>query len=1007
MATNTSSSQGPLLSLQTSHLIGRADLLNELRAAINDPSGKCYTFYFNGKGGIGKTRLLKEIDVIKSTWKGRPFRSTKIIDLYHAVNHSPSGLRGAIVDGLDPGNEFFHGYRLARKEHRDQRDAGLFGAPLEELRQKAIAKFQEEYESLSKKYRLVIRFDTLELIQHESDVVQRVCQVDDTDTIIKHWMLNQLIKLPNTVILFAGRPQPPSQQQIIELFGEVFVAAGHQFKRFDLQTFSRDETEAYLEDLYQQRPKELTPVLTAKNKEKLYEVTKGRPIYLALLVDFANWRVSEPFPEPVDETDLRRKLVDMLERDNRLPVEMADMINLLVVARKGLDYKLLKHLVGDQWSPEKMHESMEQVRQLAIVKVREDSSEKNIKVDVEHIQLFLHDEVYDLFDEYYKEDQHYGEKFIATRDYYRNKIDPNITAQEREEWQTAQLYYEFQVDPRVGYYQCYARWDEEVIKTHEVDADMRLRDEGLRFMNRYTSQYSDFKAIRVLASVNRDDIDRDCAVRWVKRYVSRGEMNKASQVAEAIRNSKESVFNWDVIDDPLYKAGLLTAWGESLVYTADKQTEAFAILREAIQMLNTERHWNDDQKWWQARILGRAYNNIGYLHRTEGRYGLARQQYQHALKQFTEAQILDEEADTRNNLAFVLACLGRLTAARKHIEQSLKFRESDKKPYPLALGKNTLGYIYILEDLLDYGISRSKEALKTFEDFRAPRGVGLACINLGFGFRKKGDRWKLGEPLSDAEKYFGEAVTSLKRAIAIFSEDVREPIRLWEALNELGSVYCDWGWLARQEENGWQVALEYYDQAIQYQEKAKEIVESKGLKFQLADALDDLAQVHSDRSFLLIQMDRKQDAQQGRAMADALLDRVEQMIPSEFKLIPGKGFGEAPEPGEAYWLSLGKVHLWRSIWMFRDLDASKVSDNQRQEKQTSAILNLIEAVAYFHRYDETRSYPLQRTLRYFSDFIQRHHIPTDRVRKLINEFTEKYLIDLKVLFEAADDMLGV
>jgi tetratricopeptide (TPR) repeat protein len=399
---------------------------------------------------------------------------------------------------------------------------------------------------------------------------------------------------------------------------------------------------------------------------------------------------------------------------------------------------------------------------------------------------------------------------------------------------------------------------------------------------------------------------------------------------------------------------------------------------------------------------------IGYLYRTEGRYGQAREQYQRALTYFSKGDLSSEEANTRNNLAFVLAMLGRLPAARKHIEQALQIRQQEGKPYPVALSRNTLGHIYILEDHPERAERECKEALKFFESFKAPRGIGMACNSLGFALRQLGNHWKLGEAIyavNESERFFRESVEYLSRARQIFTE-VKEPLRLWDANNELGSLYCDWGWFAQQKKEV-TAALEHYATSIQYQKEALAIAEEHHFLFQKADSLDDLAQAFGDQSFLLLNTGQPEAARESRSQAVSYLDMVEKLIPEAFKLVPDIGFGDAPEPGEAYWLSLGKVHFWQGVWSFRDLAADRVTSAERELKAAMATTELIEAVAYFQRYDDSRSYLLQRTIRYITDFVQQERIPAQQLHKQIDAYAQTYLLNLRVLHEAIDDMLGV
>jgi len=217
--------------------------------------------------------------------------------------------------------------------------------------------------------------------------------------------------------------------------------------------------------------------------------------------------------------------------------------------------------------------------------------------------------------------------------------------------------------------------------------------------------------------------------------------------------------------------------------------------------------------------------------------------------------------------------------------------------------------------------------------------------------------------------------------------------------------WLDWhepGW---QKEGGAQKALDHYGQSVKYQNNALAVAEEHGLEFQVADTCDDLAQVYGDQSVLLTRLGRMEKAKESRGEAESYLDRVMKMVPSAFQLVPGVGFREAPEPGEAYWSSLGKVHLWRSIWAFRDLEMGRVPDQEREEWLKGASQQLILAVAYFQRYWPA-SYALERTLGYFSGFLQTAGVSARWAHRQVRGMASEYHLNLDVLEDVIDDVLG-
>jgi tetratricopeptide (TPR) repeat protein len=974
-------------------IVGRQKHIEAIRAAITDPTGKSHVLYFSGPGGVGKTRLLEEVEVIQKKRTGTPFRSTGVIDLYYADYHSPGGLRQAIADGLDPDNYYFRTYRVKYVMFAKMRREGVAGRELQELRREIDALFQQEYTVLAQEQRLALCFDTMELIEYESSIIQEICQIQDEDTIVKTWLLEHVSRFPNTVTLFAGRPRPKVQSD----FQQAFTQAGCIFELFELGSFEKKETQAYLQIICKQRP-ELVEILKPEVRRRIFYLTKGRPIYLTLLIDLLihgealgqQFPVSAEAAQDVDEALIGQQLVEYLLK---APGWFCQMIHFLMHARKGLNADLLRYLVGDSWSEAEVQQYMTHVREFAFVKTRPGTT-----------QLFLHDEIYDLFDRYFRGDPHYGREYEAIAHYYRQRLAAATSLSEREELMVTQLYYEFQVDARAGYYQYYARWDEDAIKSSETGFDMRLRDEALRFLDRYTLRESPFYDPRIADRVDRESIDRDSAVRWVKRYLARGEFQTARHIAEALYSSERRTFKWDIVDAVLYKAGLLTAWGEAMLYLG--LPEAISKLEEAVKLVEAKHGWDEDQSWWRARILGRAYNNIGYLYRTRGSSGSALEYYRQALPYFAEADIPDERADTLNNLAFMLALSGRINTAQRNIDQALKIRQQIGRRYPIALSHNTRGLIYTLQDHPLWGSRECQEALRICEELQQIRGIGLACNGLGLALRKRGDQWKLDAySQKEAEEYFQRSVEYLQRAIRIFSDQVEEPFRLWEAYNELGSLYCDWGWLTRHLEDSAQSALWQYERSIGYQREALEVAKKHKLQFQIVDSYDDLAQVYSDRSFLLISMHRLEEAQESRVSAKEYINQVLELIPENFRMEPGAGFSAAPGAGEAYWLPLGKVHLWQGIWAFRDLEANQIPTSQRPDVLMQATQQLIRAVAIFRHY-WPESFALNHTLGYFSRFLQNAGVSADWAHEQIGNFSHEYQINLDILDETIIDILG-
>jgi tetratricopeptide (TPR) repeat protein len=962
-------------------IIGRKHIIDNIKEALDDKTGKPYVIYLEADGGMGKTRILEEVGniqkekKIKFSWGGK-------IDLYHEKYHSPENLQKAIADGLDPRDVHFKKYRALQLDLEEKQRQGFSGPAIEKLRREVDEQFMQDYRALAKKNRVALCFDTMELTQHESDIVLKICQVENENTVARNWILNFVGQAPNTVTVFAGRPKAEIKEE------DVTGPGTPRFQKHSIKGLSEGESREYLKERIKQIPSLVEEDIQGE-LDWIIEISEGRPIRLALCVDLLIVRGSGSL-SGIEKEDIDKELVERLFIDPDTP----EIFHYLIIARKGLDKGLFFHLMGG--SKDEIRESFAQLDDLEIVKKPEGSD-----------KYFLHDEVYDLADKYFQNETWFGQSYNSIVEYYHALRDSTV-GDARQDVTVELLYYEHQKNPSDGYHKYYARWDEEAIRSHETSFDMRLRDEGLRFMDRYTNPGSPFFTKRVSDAVSRPDIDRDCAVRWVKRYVARGQFKKADEVATSIRHSTHPNFAWDSINDPIYKAGLFAAWAMAKVYIGGPENIILDMLNEAIQHLMNVQNFNEDQRWWRARILGTAYNYLGYLHRSKGHYSLALEQYKRALPYFSDSNIQDERANTLNNMAFLQAVLGRVQLARKHVDDALMIRKGLGKAYPIALSLNTRGIIHVLEDHPMWGERECRSALEMCQKMGDPRGIGLTQIGLGLALRKKGTQWKMevGYSQEDAETFFREAEDHFKSASEIFSESVNEPIRLWEAYNELGSLYCDWAWLTRKWQDGDRKphAVDQYDQSIMYQQNALRVAEEENLPFQAADSHDDLAQAYADRSFLLSEIGRRADAIKGLETASVHLAKVLEAIPSEYQLVKEKGFVPGPEPEEAYWLSLGKYYLQRGIWIFEEIKRELLPVNP--ENLREGIRNFALATAYFHQY-WPQSYAFETGLRACAERIQRAGVAANTARAIVREVAEEFAVNLDPLLETIDNVLGI
>lgn len=1079
-------------------LFGRDDELQSIQDAVADEQGSPRLIYIEGQGGTGKTRLLQEVRKLQQAYEEharKPFLWSEIVDFYHSDLRSPLALQEAIADGLDPTtSEFpegmhFNEFRTRVKEARREGASGK----IKELRQRAEDAFWHAYSTLATSTpRLVVTLDTAELLEYEDDFTQTELGIRAPDSLAKSWLLERLERLTNTVLIIATRPRDSLRQDVEQACEE----SGVPFVPMLISSLTDEHWPDFVyavDDWLDARERptlsmELEPnplvvdssTMHLTPQQQLLNHSGGRPIFLIILGELAASAGSSAghlvrtFTR--DATENERYLIDYLTLQFEPP--LCHAIEWLVYTRKGLNAELLSHLEYFQGRTKQYCEFiLNQVAALKFVKTRQGTD-----------LLFLHDEIYDMFERHFVAK---SRKYEEIARYYRTQLNQVQSQQEREEIYKFLLYYELQVNAFEAYHFSYARWDEEAIKSHQSDLDMQMRDEVLRFLDRYLGPRSDEwgenseRVARVLSGEKLDALHRDCAVRWIKRFSARNDYPTALQNAERLyyySNPNDllqySHFVWSNNDDASYKASMLTAWAEAMLLSGELPTTARdylvgvnrltlqeaerlapreavrLLLNVAIDMLHNGRQWEKHEKWWRARILGRAHNNIGYSYRMEGRYGLALGQYQHALNFFKEVDIRDEYADTLTNLAYVQGLLGRVNIAVVHIDEAIRIREDIGRNYPIALSFNTRGILFTLQDHPIWGREECEEALARCRELGSWRGMGLTHNALGFSIRFQGNQWKLGikrYPPGKAGTYFHEAREHLLRAVAIFrpkrddfvgrslpaddeartkrieqeiqgagaeflpNQDnelylVKEPIRLWEAYNELGSLYCDWAWWLHSFHHATTEALEHYQWSLACQEAALKVADAFDLLFQCLDSYDDLAQLFGDQAFLLSSISRDNEARRSLRQGEEYLQRIEnEPALAAYKLSESvTTSGEGWEPGEAYWLTLGKLHLQRGIWAFRKIEYGWSPDLEHDKHVEQGLREFARALAYFEQYG-AHSFAFGKTKRAFAVRLKDPmlRVSREQASEAVQSVAEEYGITLLSVIESINDILGV
>lgn len=914
-------------------LIGREKEIELLKKYLYAPGSERRYLYFWARGGLGKTRLLEELERIVKEEAGPRFYFSGIIDLYHTDMHSTSDLERVIIEGLDPQKNYFADYRKERKTYELLRERGTDPGILEERRQRLGELFVKGCNDMAvDAARLVICFDTIELLQYESSVVEEKAGLDIADTRVKPWLLDKLAQLRNVVVVFAGRPKLPAPDEVTDpqarLVADMKKAFDTDFTEVELKSFTYEETCAFLQYFEEQAGQKLVPEAYLN---VVHRLTGGRPILLHLIVDWLT--VLAPESQTILQLfDQYMELSEAAEDDPRLEAARQDIerrilstilnnsgeiggyLANIALMPKGIDAEILNVALGVPL--EEAHRLLENLKPLSFIK------QYKSPPGVEPLRgelLFLHDELYRLLTSqniipYLR----MNERRIANalvRDYY----DPRITKLEeqlnestpeqrlplREQLQKLQverLYYMLVADPRNGYAE-YKRLTDQANRHRWVGFAMRLLDEVLRF---YNAMAPDRHALFEEVGITNHQIVKESAGMWVERFEWWGQSERVITLAEQIFAEPEAFSIFCSDETPLCSDQDLALLGNIYAFWTSAHAKISGynpqIVERALTMLQRLPNLVEECTIEQALARARLSTIIGYQYRLGGMLDQATRYYIEAKAAFRHLgersnDYEDEYAQLLNNLAFVHAKQGRMALARPLIHEALRRNEKRRSIYHAGLTLSTASRIACMRGDHAQALEYGEEALKHFRDLEDVRGLALAYQDIAQAKRLMAKHeLEKGRNQEKAHEMLEEARDTLEKALqAVQNTSIVSVIP--ELYAELGRIYRDLGHITRQIRS-FEEAIAYYRQAeYQFNLALQTWQHPEAVTAERADTLQDLAEV------LLALGDRPR--------VEETLKQIGRSISEDYLIVPDQRKVPAEGLPTQYFSPLGKVEMLR------------------------------------------------------------------------------------------------
>lgn len=938
----------------TPELVGRDEILGIIKKAIESRNRKTQVIYITAKGGMGKTRLLEEVvkywnKQSRSQKEAKILIVSHLVDLYHTHTHNPEGLIDEIVEAL--GKKHFKKYleKHAALTHMKYEKGET---PSEASKQELADLFLEELNELGREYdKMVLAFDTAEVLRFQKDPSQNALGLPDSLTTIAHWLTQELInQLMNVTVLIAGRPP---EQSMEDEFLDHLNGSGAKVTSYPLPGFDLEETLEYFDVMAKATRKEnpqsakRIQSIPEETRRAIHDLTRGEPFTLALLIDYVAITDELPSLEKREPDEFRQELRDRIIEAVQKRLRPSDkVVDALSWTPKGMGYQLLA------WILQQRKPSSDEVEEakVAIDELRKPKKRLSfVKIRTADDLVFFQDEMYSLMEEMHRSEgmmaqkermeeyilSFYAWKIAETRGKIQERemdLDATRHAPEKEKlrrlsparivreeerlsrararlqaYQVEHVYYTLRVNASDGF-KLYLEYAEEAFQSHEENLWLLLQDELLRYAYKFLP----------LEGLTWENIEANMAVRWIRSSLAEDNPDEAERRISLVRKN----FAKNMLQPGSYLDLELKIWEvRVLAYTGRNPEKARRLLNEILK--NVERLPSDTNLYrWRINFL-KAYAIYwyGYLSRMQGEFGQATKWYLQAVPLWRELKFEVMAALTLNNLSWTEAEEGEFDIALSHCKDALNLRRQLGIPNLIALSLNTMGLIEIRSGTPETARFHCEQALEIFRRLEEPRGIGLACLALAEALRRTTNTDLFVYAEERKIEYLTRAAELAEEAVKVFTDKVKEePLRLAEAYIELGCVYREWIRSLPREHPERKKKAERSRVAY---ERAVKVARDAGYEYRAIDALVNMAWLYYYVG----------DLEKAR---DMLKVDVRNHIGDEYLFTREHGV-DRKTLNPWHWVQLGKANVLLGMMFFDEyLEAAKASSEAKQKLQQAA-----------------------------------------------------------------------
>lgn len=999
-------------------------------------------FNITGGPGDGKTYIARDLGTRFGSPDGylssqhNNFLWLGIFDIYDPDTNSNNGIEERIINALTQllGEKEIKKIFLEHKSKKQQYDVayrqGIRGSTLEEARRSVLNTFFDGILKITEIYHLIFVFDTTERLESIFDKIHFPPDKAISSNFelfgITTWILKLIRSLHKGTILFLGRPTQDIQKIISEQVISINQKQNKElikFQNIKLKPFTDVELEnffAHRKSLYQD--KNLDKLLGADFEKRIVKIVGKHPLYLDLIIQmiiaeqnsgdviakFDDFKKEKLNHDITISKFLIQKYYDALGKNSTI---IQSLLSYLAVARNGLFTDLLKEVEEEKY--EEFDSELNKMDDLPFIKLRYINTNNGLRKT-----YFLHDAMYRGWDETFLtpiEVQNISKKFLSWYEKQLNSIEDNLIG--ISDWHryllVESLLYRMRSDIKKGY-EWYIKTADKALRAVQLDLDIHLKDAlSLFLFSASQSKYAienelnspiDINLVHVHMPNINEIFEINNVSLWIRRYMISGGNEKARALGRA--NYKHFVELYNNSENVLcLPYGEFLLWyGQSIMYVYDVDEaeiiyqQTLDILRNNYSLSETEIQFtkksgeqiSDFENWYLSMVAGRTYNNYGYMRwMYKGMYSSAIDYLLKAIHYLGIGEKGEERATSEDNLARVYALKGKEFESFSLMRKARGIRDNLGLPYRVALSDLSIALILNRFHRFD-GAQKSIESAR-INFMKAginKRGMGLVNIAHAIILRKMADEYEI-ENMSLQEalvKCVKPSILYAQEAVNIFKNEIKEPIRLVEAYNELASCYRTEMDLSKKIGDEDNTYYKFVESEKFYYEAIKE-AEVHNYQIEVLDSYQDLAVLYM----------RNEDYEGTRN----ILGEIRNAIPEEYKFSEGNDFKLIHEETriDMYYKIMGLVEMLESAIIEKQVGSERLTEKNWRDM----LLNYIFAIAYFNCYSDPSH---TRRIAYDRIYSRFASCPLEILKMIMDNDIKKWINDYDLPKFTVDDIVN-